>query len=152
LPLTLAIIPALMVMSGGERFAIPQASLRELLRVESAVGNRIEFVQDAPVYRLRGQLIPLLYLNRELDLGAAPNATQGPANIVAVRADTHEFALVVDEIGDTEEIVVKPLGRQLKQLAVYSGATIMGDGQVALILDVVGLAQRARIISGMLRP
>jgi two-component system, chemotaxis family, sensor kinase CheA len=148
LPLTLAIIPALMVMSGGERFAIPQASLRELLRLESADGNRIEFVQGYPVYRLRGHLLPLLYLNRELNLpGATPNGTCGPANIVVVRADTHEFGIVVDEIGDTEEIVVKPLRRQLKQLTVYSGATIMGDGQVALILDVVGLAQRARIVS-----
>ncbi|HZC23382.1 MAG TPA: chemotaxis protein CheW [Candidatus Binatia bacterium] len=150
IPLTLAIIPALMVTSGGERFAIPQVSLLELVRMESGEsGKGIEMVHGAPVYRLRGRLLPLIYLNRELQLApASVTAKQDcAANIVVVQADSQEFGLVVDEITDTEEIVVKPLGKQLKGITAYSGATIMGDGRVALILDILGLAQRARVIS-----
>jgi two-component system chemotaxis sensor kinase CheA len=150
IPLTLAIIPALMVISGGERFAIPQVSLLELVRLEAGeTGKGIEMVHGAPVHRLRGRLLPLVYLNRELEI--APEAgSHAPAdaatNIVVVQADGREFGLVVDEITDTEEIVVKPLGKQLKGISAYSGATIMGDGRVALILDILGLAQRARVI------
>jgi two-component system chemotaxis sensor kinase CheA len=150
IPLTLAIIPALMITSGGERFAIPQVSLLELVRMESGEsGKGIEMVHGAPVYRLRGRLLPLVYLNRELQLLRTPgNAKEDcAANIVVVQADGHEFGLVVDEITDTEEIVVKPLGKQLKGITAYSGATIMGDGRVALILDILGLAQRAQVIS-----
>lgn len=151
IPLTLAIIPALMVISGGERFAIPQVSLLELVRLEAGEsGKGIEMVQGAPVYRLRGRLLPLVYLNDELKLSDALRKKPGhesTANIVVVQADGREFGLVVDEITDTEEIVVKPLGKQLKGLTAYSGATIMGDGRVALILDILGLAQRAQVIS-----
>ena len=149
IPLTLAIIPALMVTSGGERFAIPQVSLLELVRMESSESGRgIEMVHGAPVYRLRGRLLPLVYLNRELQLTPhGVHANQDCANIVVLQADGHEFGLVVDEITDTEEIVVKPLGKQLKGIPAYSGATIMGDGRVALILDILGLAQRAQVIS-----
>jgi len=150
IPLTLAIIPALMVTSGGERFAIPQVSLLELVRMETGEsGKGIEMVHGAPVYRLRGRLLPLVYLNRELRLSDAAGIqkAQGPAaNIVVVQADGQEFGLVVDEITDTEEIVVKPLGKQLKGVTAYSGATIMGDGRVALILDILGLAQRGQVI------
>lgn len=149
IPLTLAIIPALMVTSGGERFAIPQVSLLELVRMDSGeAGKGIERVQGAPVYRLRGRLLPLVYLNRELQLaGKAGEKENSAANIVVVQADGREFGLVVDDITDTEEIVVKPLGQQLKGITAYSGATIMGDGRVALILDILGLAQRAQVIS-----
>ena len=150
IPLTLAIIPALMVTSGNERFAIPQVSLLELVRMESGdCGKGIEMVHGAPVYRLRGRLLPLVYLNRELQLAQEIiNLNQDhAANIVVVQADGREFGLVVDEITDTEEIVVKPLGKQLKGVTAYSGATIMGDGRVALILDILGLAQRAQVIS-----
>lgn len=150
IPLTLAIIPALMVISGGERFAIPQVSLLELVRLEAGeAGKGIEMVHGAPVYRLRGRLLPLVYLNRELQIAPAENHQPGghaATNIVVVQADGREFGLVVDEITDTEEIVVKPLGKQLKGISAYSGATIMGDGRVALILDILGLAQRARVI------
>lgn len=150
IPLTLAIIPALMVTSGGERFAIPQVSLLELVRMETGeAGKGIEMVHGAPVYRLRGRLLPLVYLNRELrlsDPGIQP-AQCSAANIVVVQADGYEFGLVVDDITDTEEIVVKPLGKQLKGITAYSGATIMGDGRVALILDILGLAQRGQVIS-----
>ena len=150
IPLTLAIIPALMVTSGGERFAIPQVSLLELVRMEAGEsGKGIEMVHGAPVYRLRGRLLPLVYLNRELHLATDTTKAQtaSAANIVVVQADGREFGLVVDEITDTEEIVVKPMGKQLKGISAYSGATIMGDGRVALILDILGLAQRAQVIS-----
>ncbi len=150
IPLTLAIIPALMVAAGGERFAIPQVSLLELVRMDAGeVGKGIEMVHGSPVYRLRGRLLPLVYLNRELQIRrpASADAESSAANIVVVQADGHEFGLVVDEITDTEEIVVKPLGQQLKGITAYSGATIMGDGRVALILDILGLAQRAQVVS-----
>jgi chemotaxis protein histidine kinase CheA len=274
IPLTLAIIPALIVSTGGDRYAIPQVSLLELVRLEGEQARKgIELVNGAPVHRLRGRLLPLVYLNRELkvdaqgqdrepktasfssgdalDFAQARNkheqwidrltqvldfkitmtveqagsptecalgkwlysaalknygsiaemqaleathkhfhelirevvalAAQGNqsqaecefskvkplskqiiellsvaekkvhesqnANIVVLRADDRQFGLVVDEINDTEEIVVKPLSKQLKSINTYAGATIMGDGKVALILDVLGLAQRANVVS-----
>jgi two-component system chemotaxis sensor kinase CheA len=98
------------------------------------------------VYRLRGNLLPLVYLNHVLQVQGC--GTPGEVNIIVLQADDRQFGLVVDAIHDTEEIVVKPLQKQLKGLAVFSGATIMGDGKVALILDVLGLAQRAQVISG----
>ncbi|MFI5101881.1 MAG: chemotaxis protein CheW [Terriglobales bacterium] len=276
IPLTLAIIPALIVTSAGERYAVPQVNLLELVRLEGGAGRKgIETIHGSPVYRLRGRLLPLVYLNRELRTGAkasdaagaaptasaaktelldfakarymheqwlgrlrqvldgaatmtveqAGSATQcalgkwlygsalrdnsgireiheveaahkrfhelvrevvalkvkgdavgaehafigvGPAsrnvialltaverkvlecravNIVVLEADGRQFGLVVDEINDTEEIVVKPLGKHLKNISVYAGATIMGDGKVALILDVLGLAQCASILA-----
>jgi len=275
IPLTLAIIPALIVTSGGDRYAIPQVSLLELVRLEGDQARKgIEMIHDAPVYRLRGHLLPLVYLNQELRGTAEARAQSGassqadpdgalpdfalarykhqlwfdrlrqfldgktvltveeagshkvcalgkwlysaglrqygdiPAmeelekthagfhalvknivalkaaghhaqaeqefgdvkptsakivellaavekrvlesqnvNIVVLQADDRQFGLVVDEINDTEEIVVKPLGKQLKSIATFAGATIMGDGRVALILDVLGLAQRANVIS-----
>jgi two-component system chemotaxis sensor kinase CheA len=147
IPLTLAIIPALIVTSGGDRFAIPQVSLLELVRMEGEQARKqIEFIHGAPVYRLRGQLLPLVYLNRELKIGPESASGQDAINIVVLQADGHPFGLVVDEINDTEEIVVKPLGKQLKGVASFAGATIMGDGRVALILDVLGIAQGASVV------
>ncbi len=147
IPLTLAIIPALVVTSAGDRYAIPQVSLLELVRLEGEqLKTGIELVQGAPVHRLRGQLLPLVYLNRALDVGVATK--QGaPVNIVVLRADERQFGLIVDEVNDTEEIVVKPLGKQLKGINTFAGATIMGDGRVALILDVLGIGQRANVLS-----
>ena len=151
-PLTLAIIPALIVTSAGERFAIPQVSLLELVRVDGENGaQNIECIQGAPVYRSRGQLLPLVYLNKVLGLGLQPNlsgldgADTAASNIVVLQAESRRFGLVVDEVNDTEEIVVKPLGKQLKGIPIYAGATIMGDGKVALILDVPGFAEIANL-------
>ena len=150
IPLTLAIIPALIVTSGGDRYAIPQVSLLELVRLEGEQARKgIELVHGAPVHRLRGKLLPLVYLNRELQVEASEGEentgeAQG-VNIVVLQADDRQFGLVVDEINDTEEIVVKPLSKQLKSINTYAGATIMGDGKVALILDVLGVAQRAKV-------
>jgi two-component system chemotaxis sensor kinase CheA len=151
IPLTLAIIPALVVTCGGDRYAIPQVSLRELVRLEAdEVAKGIEFVHGAPVYRLRGRLLPLVYLNRELNLAAdarPANEQDGAVNIVVLQADERQFGLVVDQINDTEEIVVKPLRKQLKTVKTFAGSSIMGDGKVALILDVLGLAQRAGVVT-----
>jgi chemotaxis protein histidine kinase CheA len=282
IPLTLAIIPALIVTSGGDCYAIPQVSLLELVRLEGEQARKgIEMIHGAPVYRLRGKLLPLAYLNQQIGVGdggngSSPPAPQGQAafsgagsdvktqdfalarskhllwksklrefldgkgtmtvaqagsykdcalgkwlyssgleefgdvpemrqlenlhqrfheavrkvisskasgdtarseqelarleslseqivslltaleqqlagrsaaNIVVLQADDRQFGLVVDEINDTEEIVVKPLGKQLKGISTFAGATIMGDGRVALILDVLGLAQRANVVS-----
>jgi two-component system chemotaxis sensor kinase CheA len=151
IPLTLAIIPALVVTCQKNRFAIPQVALTELVSLDAGDTSKggIEMVHGAPVYRLRGQLLPLLYLNRELRLTeeGPEKAATGNVNIVVLRADDRQFGLVVDEINDTEEIVVKPLRKQLKTLKTFAGASIMGDGRVALILDVLGLAQRANLVS-----
>jgi two-component system chemotaxis sensor kinase CheA len=149
IPLTLAIIPALIVVSGGERFAIPQVSLLELVRLEAEqAGQRIERLHGVPVYRLRGALLPLVFLDVQLELATKRGASDD-LNIIVLQADDRPFGLVVDAIRDTEEIVVKPLQQELKGIPVFAGATIMGDGRVALVLDVAGLAQRASVISGI---
>jgi two-component system chemotaxis sensor kinase CheA len=144
IPLTLAIIPALIVVSQGERFAIPQGGLQELVRLEGPEADRaIETVHEAPVLRLRGRLLPLVSLARVLGL---PERPAGEAvNIVVLKGRDRAFGLMVDEIRDTQEIVVKPISRALKDLDAYSGATILGDGRVALILDAQGIARRAGI-------
>jgi two-component system chemotaxis sensor kinase CheA len=159
IPLTLAIIPALTITSGGDRYAIPQVNLLELVRLEGEQAQRgIEMIHSAPALRLRGNLLPLVYLNRQLQVDphvdATSSAHKGGAdsaeiNIVVLQADDRPFGLVVDAIHDTEEIVVKPLQKQIKGISAFAGATIMGDGKVALILDVVGLAQRANVVSGV---
>jgi len=145
IPLTLAIIPGLVITSGGERFVIPQVSLLELIRLEGDSSEKhIEHVHGTPVYRRRGSLLPIAYLNQVLGL---KSAERGEAvSMVVLQAEDRQFGLVVDGINDTQEIVVKPLGKQLKGLTVYAGATIMGDGRVALILDVLGIGQRSGVL------
>jgi two-component system chemotaxis sensor kinase CheA len=194
LPLTLAIIPSLLVSSSDERFALPQIHVAELLRIPAAeVREKITKVSGADVLMLRGELIPLLQLNNLLDLQRiyfdpttgefrpdrraqlgderlchrhraeddGPGTEETPSgnvlpedrrnhprsdvNIVVLQAGGLRYALVVDKVHDTVEIVVKPLGRHLSQCAYYAGATIMGDGRVALILDVPGLAALASL-------
>jgi two-component system chemotaxis sensor kinase CheA len=198
LPLTLAIIPCQIVLTGGERYAIPQVNLEELLRIPAdQVRKRIERVGDADVVRLRGNLLPLirladvigvepLYLDpesgehrsdrrkslldrrskkspmfkessdAEVPAESAPMRREQPdrryhacsaLNIVVVSTGAMKYGLVVDELHDSEEIVVKPLGRDLKKCKGYAGATIMGDGRVALILDVSNLAKMAGLAS-----
>jgi two-component system chemotaxis sensor kinase CheA len=148
IPLTLAIIPALVVSAGGDRYAIPQVNLLELVGLDGEQSRgRIELLHGTPVYRLRGNLLPIVYLDRQLRVEST-RAGDGAAYIVVLQAEDRPFGLVVDDIHDTEEIVVKPLQKQLKGIGVYAGATIMGDGRVALILDIPGLAQRAGIAAG----
>jgi two-component system chemotaxis sensor kinase CheA len=160
IPLTLAIIPALLIGSGSNRYAIPQVSLVELVRLEGDDARTgVEMLYGTPVYRLRGKLLPLVYLRDALNESAPatvpgaepPRASDsldaGPeVNIIVLRADDRQFGLVVEAVHDTEEIVVKPLGKHLKAIPVFAGATIMGDGRIALILDVLGLAKRARVV------
>lgn len=147
IPLTLAIIPALVVTCGEERFAIPQVNLLELVRVEPGQGRQqVESIHGAPVYRLRGKLLPLVYLHDALRLTPTDREESEPINIVVLQADGRPFGLVVDDVRDTAEIVVKPLSKLLKGLSCYAGATVMGDGRVALILDVMGIAHAGNMI------
>lgn len=150
IPLTLAIVPALIVKTGGDQYAIPQVSLLELVRLDGTrAKDDIHFIHDAPVYRLRGNLLPLVYLDEQLEL-REPRLRQicdETINIVVLQAEDRQFGLVVDGITDTQEIVVKPLGRRLKGISTFAGSTIMGDGSVALILDVIGLAQKANVLT-----
>ncbi len=208
LPLTLAIIPSQIIVAGGERYAIPQVNLEELLRIPAnQVKDRVEIVGDAEVVRLRGNLLPLIKLtdvigtestyihpddgierkerrqniadrrskkspyfaDEEPSISVSEPATEivpkqpvkhverhlqdrryhasSALNIVVVFTGAMKYGLVVDELNDSEEIVVKPLGRHLKKCKEYAGATIMGDGRVALILDVGNLAHMACLTS-----
>ena len=123
IPLTLAIIPALIVTTASDKYAIPQVSLVELVRLRGdGADQRIEFLDGTPVYRLRGDLLPLVYLRRELGLSTDEAAEEARGqSIVVVRAADLLFGLVVDRINDTEEIVVKSLDRQTKSIDVYRG-------------------------------
>lgn len=144
IPLTLAIIPTLLVKSGGERFAIPQSSVQELIRIEGRdrINQQIETLFDAPVYRLRGHILPVVNLATVLQL---PMSSSDLLYFVVIDAESYRFGLIVDQIEDTQEIVVKPLSKQIKSLEVFAGATVLGDGSAALILDAVGVARYAGI-------
>ncbi|MGZ4668503.1 MAG: chemotaxis protein CheA [Blastococcus sp.] len=142
IPLTLAIVPALTVECAGDRYAIPQISLQELVSLDAEkAANAVEEVGGAPVYRLRGELLPLVRLTDVL--GLASERHDGHVVIAVLRSEGRRFGLVVDRVINTEEIVVKAVGGQLKAIGLYSGATVLGDGTVALILDVQALARRA---------
>lgn len=145
LPLTLAIIPSLIVQVGCDRFAIPQVNIAELVRVrESERGSKLGRVKNAEVLRLRGKLLPLVRLHELLGCAPADGPIQGNAtgatNVIVVDTGQTRFGLVVDALHDSEEIVVKPLGRHHKNCRKLAGATILGDGHVALILDIAGIA------------
>ncbi|MCP4901302.1 MAG: chemotaxis protein CheA [bacterium] len=149
IPLTLAIIPVLIVKEEGQRFAIPQVSVVELVRLDRARAQHgIERIHGVPVYRLRGQLLPLVYLSDELGVGdgLASERDDGHANIAVLHGDDRHFGLVVDAVEDSVEIVVKPLGSLLYGLP-FGGATILGDGKVALILDVFRLGLAAGVVA-----
>ncbi len=140
IPLTLAIMPALTVRCYGETYAVPQVNLLELLAVDDEQSG-VEYVGDAPVYRLRGQLLPLVDL-RDV-LGTAPREGLVDTVIVVLQADGGRFGLVVDQVLNTEEIVAKPIGAAVKNIGLYAGATLLGDGSVSLILDIPAVARKA---------
>lgn len=164
IPLTLAIVPALIVRAIGQRFAIPQAKLVELLRIDAADGGseRIESLQGRPVLRLRGQLLPLVHLSEILsnkEAAKSPGAggwhidrkksdlafgDDNAIQVVVLTADGFQFGLIVEEIEDSADIVVKSMSQFLKDLTHFSGATIMGDGAVVLTIDVMGISESAR--------
>jgi two-component system, chemotaxis family, sensor kinase CheA len=146
IPLTLAIVPALIVKCGKGTFAIPQVKIEELVRVDPETENKIEMLHEAPVYRLRGNILPLVDLNKILNLSNDGDDHKNKVvNIVILSAETFSFGVIVDGIQDTVDIVVKPINRLLKSLQVYSGATILGDGSVSLIFDVMGISKLAQL-------
>ena len=173
LPLTLSIIPSLIVGSCGYIFAIPQINVQELVTIKaSEISKRMEKVGDATVLRLRERLLPMVWLNEVLGLKnnqstekkidvkmlESPTASENcnrflevsqlnslekNINIVVLRVGTNSFGLAVNQLFDNEEIVVKPLSRHIKDCKCFSGSTIMGDGRVAMILDTAGIADFA---------
>jgi two-component system chemotaxis sensor kinase CheA len=147
IPLTLAIIPALIVRSVNQSFALPQGALSELVHVPPAQAAKlIEWIEGAPLYRLRGKLLPLVFLDRMLMPGAEPSAAAERDRFIAVLdADGRRYGLVVDGLADSEEIVVKPLSAALKDIGIFSGATVLGNADLALILDPGAIAIRARV-------
>lgn len=148
IPLTLAIVPALIVSAGGERYAIPQINLIELVRVEGDLASlSVMTAIDASLLRYRGGLLPLVDLREALQVpeDADEPRPKGSCPIAILAADGVTFGLVVDSIEASQEIVVKSLGDPLRQIPVFAGATILGDGRVALILDVPGLARHSGI-------
>ncbi len=142
IPLTLAIVPALIVSCTGERYAIAQTSLVELLKLdEEQIKKAVAVIDGRAVLRLRGKLVPLVDLGSLLRLNPSKDIQLlDSINVVVVQGEHGPFGISVDGVVDTQEIVVKPLGKQVKDVGVFSGATIMGDGRVALILDVGGVA------------
>ncbi|MGH9599061.1 MAG: chemotaxis protein CheW, partial [Terracidiphilus sp.] len=147
IPLTLAIVPALIVRSLGQSFALPQGALSELVHVPpEQARTAIEWMEGAPLYRLRGRLLPLVFLGPLLTPGAPRRPDAASDNFIAVLdADGRRFGLVVDALADTEEIVVKPLSAVLKDIGLYSGATVLGNGDLALILDPASIASQAGV-------
>ncbi len=146
IPLTLAIVSALIVQAGGERFAIPQIGVVELVRVgdEHEGNTRIEMIKEAPVLRLRDRLLPLVSLSSLLRLREAPvGGLKG--YVVVMQVGANVFGIVVDRVFDTEEIVVKPVAPILRHITMFSGNTILGDGSVIMILDPNGVARGAGI-------
>ncbi len=138
IPLTLAIVSALIVEAGGERFAMPQLSVLELVRASAGGEHRIERIKDTPVLRLRNKLLPLVHLKESLRLGECPG---DEGFVVVTQVGSQVFGTVVDGVFHTEEIVIKPMSSKLRNIAVFSGTTILGDGSVIMIIDPNGIAQ-----------
>ncbi len=156
IPLTLAIVSALIVEAAAERFAIPQISVVELVRAKKEAGRghnqagsepMIERINDTPVLRLRDRLLPLVNLNELLALGNSENNDTG-AYIVVTQVGTNTLGIIVDRVFDTEEIVVKPVAPILRHVTMFSGNTILGDGSVIMILDPNGIARATGIGGG----
>lgn len=150
IPLTLAIIPALIVRAGHERFAVPQMKLLELVRVdgESDSSLKIEFLQGKPVFRLRGKLTPLVFLTEVLQISKTEQTkTAGVLYIAILTGDKGNFGLVVEDIEYSTDIVVKPLPSFLKDIGLYSGATVLGDASICLTIDVGGLSEKTGVLS-----
>jgi two-component system chemotaxis sensor kinase CheA len=148
IPLTLAIIPALFVRCGNESYAIPQNSILELVRLsQDDQGNGLEDFYGIPVFRLRNQLVPLIFLNQQLGLNEVVPDKHAALNIAVLQSSGIRFGLVVDEVLDMQEVVVKPLGPLLKDVLNFAGATILGNGHVALILNIDGIAVQSGLVA-----
>ncbi|MGQ0662552.1 MAG: hybrid sensor histidine kinase/response regulator [Pseudomonadota bacterium] len=143
IPLTLAIVSALIVECSGERFAIPQISVLELVRASAGPGvTTVERINNAAFLRLRNRLLPLISLRDLLSLGPRPGGEAGEIFIVVTQVGTYTFGIMVDRVFDTEEIVVKPVAPLLREVSMFSGNTILGDGSVIMILDPNGIAAK----------
>ena len=140
IPLTLAIVSALIVECAGERFAIPQISVVELVRATANGELRVEKIKDTPVLRLRNKLLPLVSLRAKLELDEGKELSDDTF-IVVTQVGTYNFGIMVDRVFDTEEIVVKPVAPILRHISMFSGNTILGDGSVIMILDPNGIAE-----------
>ena len=152
IPLTLAIVSALIVEVSGQRFAVPQLSVVELVRAHGEAGHRIEMINDAPVLRLRNELLPLIYLNKTLGLEPSPEYKERKAGkefVIITQVGSQTFGIVVDFVFHTEEIVVKPMSNMLRDISMFSGNTILGDGSVIMIIDPNGIAQSVAADSGV---
>ena len=141
IPLTLAIVSALIVEAAGDRFAIPQLAVVELVRARANSEHRIERIKDTPVLRLRNKLLPLMHLQKllKIDGGMASDPENG--FIVVTQVGSQTFGIVVDGVFHTEEIVVKPMSTKLRHIEMFSGNTILGDGAVIMIIDPNGIAK-----------
>jgi two-component system chemotaxis sensor kinase CheA len=141
IPLTLAIVSALIVESAGDRFAIPQLAVVELVRVRSNSEHRIEHIKDAAVLRLRNKLLPLVHLKVLLKIDAGADCQAENGFIVVTQVGSQTFGIVVDAVFHTEEIVVKPMSSKLRHIPLFAGNTILGDGSVIMIIEPNGIAQ-----------
>jgi len=148
IPLTLAIVSALIVESSGQRFAIPQLAVVELVKSHAKAEHRIEMINDSPVLRLRNKLLPVISMSRLLgqeDTCKTIDGEEGQIDqnvfVVVVQVGGQTFGIVVDAVFHTEEIVVKPMSNMLRDITLFSGNTILGDGSVILIVDPNGIAQ-----------
>ncbi|GKT33086.1 chemotaxis protein CheW, partial [Aduncisulcus paluster] len=143
IPLTLAIVSALIVEAGGDRFAIPQLSVVELVRARANSEHRIERIKDTAVLRLRNKLLPLIHLKKLLRIDDGATTTSDAENgfIVVTQVGSQTFGIVVDGVFHTEEIVVKPMSTKLRHIDMFSGNTILGDGAVIMIIDPNGIAK-----------
>ncbi len=151
IPLTLAIVPALIVEVAGDRFAIPQLAVRELVRASRDSAHRIERIKDAPVLRLRDKLLPLVDLKVLLGLGKEETPEAESSFIVVMQAGSQTFGVLVGSVFHTEEIVVKPMSSKLRHIHMFSGNTILGDGSVILIIDPSGVARGIGLAEAPLR-
>jgi two-component system chemotaxis sensor kinase CheA len=141
IPLTLAIVSALIVEAGGDRFAIPQLSVVELVRARANSEHRIERIKDTAVLRLRNKLLPLMHLKKLLRIDDGSSSDPENGFIVVTQVGSQTFGIVVDGVFHTEEIVVKPMSTKLRHIDMFSGNTILGDGAVIMIIDPNGIAK-----------
>ena len=145
-PLTLAIVPSLVVKSGGQSFALPQSALVELVDIpQREFGQVVQRIGSSELYRLRERLLPMVWLDRLLGLDAdCPEQSKGHY-LAVLEAEGCRYGLVVDDLMSPEEIVVKPLSPVLREIGLFSGATVLGNGTLALILDIGATAARAGV-------
>lgn len=146
LPLTLAIIPSLIVEVNKNKFALPQVNLLEMVRIKDGdATKKIEYINNAEVLRLRGKLLPIVHLSQVLGIESTVVSSSTVTRVLVLKTGSKKFGLVVDAIHDEEEILVKPLPKHLKNCDCYSGVTILGDGKIAMILEAEGIAAKANL-------